>query len=140
MFTSELSLDIFCIILGCSVMISISIFPSLRRVSWKPIITLFLIGRVLDVGIRFLGNLRLRHPYCEGNPMVRELFLWLGFNYLSFFLYFLITILITLGIAWLIKISIGCKNTWLNIFGYSIAYGLIIGSFIAFISWLGVFL
>lgn len=135
LFSSELNFRTFCLILGCSVVILISIFPSLRKVSWKPIVALFLISRALDIGTTLLA-FQMGYVELEGNRIIRELYLWVGFNNLFLLLFVLVMVFMALGLAWFIKILISCKDKYLNFFGYFSGYFFTIGSFIVFVDWL----
>lgn len=106
--------------------ILIKIFPSLKKVSWKIVISLIVLSRTADLLITFLYLLKVSNIDPEVNPLVRVFYNWLGFTPLFFFASLLAATLITLFIAWAIKFLI-CEKVSI---GYYLGYGLTITSFL----------
>lgn len=131
---SELFYRIFLFALSFSVAISILVFPSLKKVSWKPIVALLIISRALDLGITLVIFQSVGSAEGELNPIIFKLYSWLGYNNLFIFLFILVGIAMALGFAWMVKRLIGCKGELPNFIGYHFGYTLIIGSFFAFIN------
>jgi len=107
--------------------ILIKIFPSLKKVSWKIVISLLVLPRILDVLVTILYFLKAGNISPEVNPVIRVLYNWLGFTPLFFFASILSAALITLFMVWAIKFLI-CEKVSI---GYYLGYGLTIISFLA---------
>lgn len=132
---------IFFLVTSIVVAVLLKIFPPLMKVKWKFIAALFVISRILDISSTFL-LIRKWGIGTETGPMVIKLYHWLGYGNTFFFTLLLTGVLLTLLIAWLVKILIKYSLTLISEkhffgylghfcywFGYVFIYALTVTSF-----------